>query len=120
MTCMRIASNRTAVARTRTFVAFAALCAITACAGAPESGQHRGESVLRFVPQSDLEILDTVWTTAMITRNHGLLIYDTLFGMDSKGKIAPQMVDKYEVSPDKKTWTFTLRDGLEFHDGTAV
>ena len=28
------------------------------------------------------------------------------------------MVDKWEVSPDKLTWTFTLRDGLEWHDGT--
>ena len=48
------------------------------------------------------------------------MIYDTLFGMDSSGNIAPQMVDTYEMSSDRKTWTFTLRPGLEFHDGTMV
>ena len=30
------------------------------------------------------------------------------------------MVDTFDISPDKKTWTFTLRDGLEFHDGQPV
>jgi peptide/nickel transport system substrate-binding protein len=76
--------------------------------------------VLRMAPQSDLEILDPVWTTAAITRNHGYMIYDTLFGMDAKGGIVPQMVDTYSVSTDKKLWTFTLREGLEFHDGQPV
>jgi len=101
-------------ARIRMVIALAALCALMSCTGAAKSEQHPGESVLRFVPQSDLEILDPVWSTAMITRNHGLLIYDTLFGMDTKGKITPQMVDKYEVSPDKKVWTFTLRPTSSF------
>jgi peptide/nickel transport system substrate-binding protein len=48
------------------------------------------------------------------------MIYDTLFGMDASGNIQPQMVDTWEQSDDKKTWTFTLRDGLEFHDGQPV
>ena len=47
------------------------------------------------------------------------MIYDTLFAMDAKGEIQPQMVDKYEVSADKLTYTMTLRDGLLWHDGTA-
>jgi len=75
---------------------------------------------LRVVPHSNLTILDPIWTTAYITRNHGYMIYDTLFGMDTKGNIQPQMVDKWETSKDRKTWTFTLRDGLEFHDGKPV
>src|SRR5215470_16136429 len=95
--------------RSRMLIVFAALCALLSCLRAPKLEQHGRESVLRYVPQSDLEILDTVWSTAPITRNHGLLIYDTLFGMDSKGKITPQMVDTYHVSPDKKVWSFTLR-----------
>lgn len=77
-------------------------------------------TVLRMAPHSNLTILDPIWTTAYISRNHGYMIYDTLFGMDEKGKIQPQMVDKWEVSKDQKTWTFALRDGLEFHDGKAV
>lgn len=78
------------------------------------------ETVLRTVPSSDLKILDPVWTTANITRNHGFMIYDTLFGMDEKGAIKPQMVDKYTVGADNKVWSFTLRPGLKFHDGAPV
>ena len=77
-------------------------------------------TVLRVVPQSDLKILDPIWTTAFVTRNHGYAIYDTLFGVDAQGKIQPQMVDTYTASLDGKVWTFTLRDGLAFHDGKPV
>ncbi len=78
------------------------------------------QSTLRVVMHSDLKIVDPIWTTAYITRNHGYMIYDTLFAMDAKGEIRPQMVDKVEISPDKLTYTFTLRDGLLWHDGTPV
>jgi len=78
------------------------------------------ETTLRMVAHSDLKVLDPIWTTAFITRNHGYLIYDVLFAKDANLKIQPQMVDKYEASADKLTWTFTLRDGLEWHDGKPV
>ena len=84
------------------------------------SATASADTVLRTVPSSDLKILDPIWTTANITRNHGFMIYDTLFGMDEKGAIKPQMVDKYTTSPDNKVWTFTLRPGLKFHDGAPV
>jgi peptide/nickel transport system substrate-binding protein len=90
---------------------------LLACAPVKE---RMGEKVLRVVPQSDLEILDPIWTTALVTQNHGYMIYDTLFGMDTNGQISPQMVDTYDVSPNKKIWTFTLRDDLKFHDGLPV
>jgi len=76
--------------------------------------------VLRVVPQADLKILDPIWTTAFVTRNHGYAIYDTLFGVDAQGKVQPQMVGSYSKGTDNKTWTFTLRDGLAFHDGKPV
>ena len=78
------------------------------------------ETTLRVVMHSDLKIVDPVWTTAYIVRNHGYLIYDTLFSIDSNLQVKPQMVDKWTTSDDKLTWTFTLRDGLEWHDGTPV
>lgn len=84
------------------------------------SAATSADTVLRTVPSSDLKILDPIWTTANITRNHGFMIYDTLFGMDEKGAIKPQMVEKYTASPDNKVWTFTLRPGLKFHDGAPV
>jgi peptide/nickel transport system substrate-binding protein len=75
---------------------------------------------LRFVAEADLKVLDPIWTTAYITRNHGYLIYDTLFGTDEKGSVKPQMVDRTTVSPDGLSYTFTLRDGLRWHDGQPV
>src|SRR5271154_6015617 len=78
------------------------------------------QKVLKFTPQADLRILDPITTTAYITRNHGYMVYDTLFAMNDKFEVKPQMVDKYELSKDKLTYTFTLRDGLKFHDGAPV
>ncbi len=78
------------------------------------------QKVLKFIPQADLRILDPIATTAGITRNHGYMVYDTLFATDANFKIQPQMVDKWEFSKDKLTYTFTLRDGLKFHDGQPV
>jgi peptide/nickel transport system substrate-binding protein len=83
-------------------------------------GAARAETTLKAVMHSDVKIVDPIWTTAYITRNHGYMIYDTLFAMDASGDIKPQMVDKYDVSADKLTYTFTLRDGLLWHDGKPV
>jgi peptide/nickel transport system substrate-binding protein len=96
--------------------------AILAIAGAATglTGAARAETTLRAVMHSDLKILDPIWTTAYIVRNHGYMIYDTLFATDANGEIKPQMVGKYEVSPDQLTHTFTLRDGLLWHDGQPV
>ena len=87
--------------------------------GGPGFGQAKG-SVLRVIPHADLKNIDPIWTTAYISRNHGYMVYDTLFAMDKDLKPQPQMVDKYETSADGKTWTFVLRDGLSFHDGKPV
>ena len=78
------------------------------------------QTTLRLVPQADLKILDTVQTTNNITSNHGYMIYDTLFSLDSKLAAKPQMVESYSRSPDALTWKFKLRPGLRFHDGQAV
>lgn len=75
---------------------------------------------LRAVMQAEVKYLDPHWTTADITQVHGYLVYDTLFAMDEKGQPQPQMVDTYRLSPDKLTYTFTLRDGLKWHDGNPV
>jgi peptide/nickel transport system substrate-binding protein len=84
------------------------------------SGTAGAQTTLRVVNHSDLKILDPIWTTAYIVRNHGYMIYDTLFALDGNLEVKPQMVDTWKASDDKLTWTFTLRDGLEFHDGTPV
>ncbi|HEY3066239.1 MAG TPA: ABC transporter substrate-binding protein [Methylomirabilota bacterium] len=102
----------------RSFLVALSVIALVGVAGAREPAM--AETTLRVVMHSDLKIVDPIWTTAYIVRNHGYMIYDTLFAMDAKGEIKPQMVDRYEVSGDKLTYTLTLRDGLLWHDGKPV
>ncbi|HTR83679.1 MAG TPA: ABC transporter substrate-binding protein [Reyranella sp.] len=96
------------------------LAGLAGAAGLPSRVPAQGKSVLRAVMHSDLKIIDPIWTTALISAHHGYLVYDTLFSLDEHMQTRPQMVDKWEVSADKLTYTLTLRDGLEWHDGTPV
>src|SRR5206468_12373851 len=82
--------------------------------------QSASAKTLRFIAQSDLRVLDPIWTTAYITRNHGYMVFDTLFALDAKFKPHPQMVGDYRISADQLLYTFTLRDELKFHDGQPV
>jgi peptide/nickel transport system substrate-binding protein len=75
---------------------------------------------LTFVPQADLAVLDPVWTSATITRQHGYLVYDTLYGQDAEYRIQPQMVEGHTIEQDARLWRLTLREGLRFHDGEPV
>ena len=103
----------------REFVAGAAAAAALAAGPASAQTPKKG-GTLRYVPISDLKILDPIWTTAYVTRDHGYMVYDTLFATDANLQIKPQMVDKYTVSRDHMRYSFTLRDGLQFHDGQPV
>jgi len=80
----------------------------------------RRGGTLRFIPIGDLKILDPIWTSAYLTRDHAYMVWDTLFATDANLQIKPQMVDKYTVSRDAMKYSFTLRDGLRFHDGQPV
>ena len=98
--------------------AAAGLVLATAFAIPPASAQQ--PKTIRFVAQADLRSLDPIWTTAYITRNYGYMVYDTLVALDKDLKPQPQMVDTWSLSADKLTYTFTLRPGLKWHDGTPV
>ena len=97
----------------------AALLALGA-ATAPQAQAQPKPTTLRMVPHADLKTLDPLFNTAYITRNHGYMVFDTLFAQDSHGQPKPQMVQSWTTSPDGKSWTFTLRPGLKFNDGTPV
>lgn len=103
----------------RRFLSLAATAAV-AVALSVAPGLASAQTTLRVVNHSDLKVLDPIWTTAYIVRNHGYMIYDTLFALDAKLEIQPQMVDTWSVDNDKVTYTFKLRDGLEWHDGQPV
>jgi peptide/nickel transport system substrate-binding protein len=87
---------------------------------APRIGAAQGTKLLKFIPQADLVVLDPIWTTATVTRNHAFLVFDTLYGHDAAFKAQPQMAAGATTEADGKIWKITLRDGLMFHDGTPV
>ena len=104
--------------RRRTFLAASA-----ASLALPSVVRAQGQRLLKFIPQSDLAIVDPIWTTAYVTRNHGYMVFDTLYGQSGQKngfKVTPQMVAGHTIEDDGKTWKLTLRDGLLFHNGDKV
>ena len=104
--------------RRRTFLAAAAATLVL-----PAVTRAANQRVLKFIAQSDLAIVDPIWTTAYVTRNHGFMVFDTLYGQTGQSggfKATPQMVSGHTIEDDGKTWKLTLRDGLVFHDGEKV
>ncbi|WP_419898956.1 ABC transporter substrate-binding protein [Roseomonas sp. USHLN139] len=97
-----------------------AIAALATPVLAPAISRAQGRSVLKFIPQSDLALLDPVQTTGLVTRNHGAMVFDTLYGLDAGFVPQPQMAAGHRVEDDGRTWLITLRDGLTFHDGTPV
>jgi len=79
-----------------------------------------GRRVLRFVPQADLTLLDPIHSVAFVSRNHALMVYDTLYGWDANLRAQPQMAEGHVVENDGRVWRIRLREGLKFHDGEPV
>src|SRR5271155_752480 len=94
--------------------------AVSAALAAPKIVRAQGAKTVNFCPHADLASLDPVWTTADITRNYSLQVFDTLYGYDAQFNVQPQMAAGHTVDADGKQWEITLRDGLKFHDGAPV
>jgi peptide/nickel transport system substrate-binding protein len=104
----------------RTILTGATAAAALASLPRPAIAQAAAARTLKFIPEGNLANADPIWTTTTVARNHGYMVYDTLFGIDDALKPSPQMCEGYQLSDDKLTWTFRLRDGLKFHDGSPV
>jgi peptide/nickel transport system substrate-binding protein len=105
----------------RQFLAGTVAAATTLAFSAPYVHAQKRGGTLRFVPHADLRVLDVTRYTGYITnRTNGYLVYDTLFSLDAAGQVKSQMVERYTTSKDGRKWSFTLRDGLKFHDGQPV
>jgi len=96
------------------------LLALTAASALARPAIAQPARVLRFVPQGNLSNPDPVWTTTTLARNHGLMIWDTLYAVTDKLEPRPQMVEGHEILDDGRRWRLTLRPGLAFHDGEPV
>ena len=99
---------------------FKATLASTAALAAPALVRADERTTITFIPQADLASIDPVWTTADVTRNFSLAVFDTLYGIDANFTAQPQMVAGHTIQDDGKQWDITLRDGLRFHDKTPV
>lgn len=77
-------------------------------------------SVLKYIPSSNLTILDPIANTHAATRLHGFMVFDMLYGLDANFQPQPQMAKGHEVSADNLNWKITLRENQRFHDGEPV
>lgn len=103
----------------RSLIKSAAIIPLTGIAGRVASASSRDQT-LRVVMINDLRSIDPVATSTGITVQHAFMVYDTLFAPDEAQIIRPQMVETWSRSNDGLTYTFTLRPGLRFHDGSPV
>lgn len=94
--------------------------AATALVQRPALVRAASATTLRFIPVIDLAFVDPVYSTAQVSRNHGFMVFDTLYGMNTKLEISPQMVEGHTVENDGLLWNLKLRDGLLWHDGEKV
>ena len=78
------------------------------------------QKVLRVVPQGEVKVFDPHQSQVNLTSMHVALVYDTLFSWDAEMGARPQMVEHWTVSDDKLLYTFSLRPGLKFSDGSSV
>jgi peptide/nickel transport system substrate-binding protein len=104
----------------RALLAGVAASAAASALAMPTIARAQHVRTLRFIPQADLTSLDPHWNTAYVTRNHGFMVFDTLYGLDNAYKPSGQMVEGHVAENDATRWTLTLRDGLTWHDGEKV
>ncbi len=103
----------------RTALRTGAMVALLAV-GATQPAPAQTDRPFRFVVNVGLQNLDPIAGPSFVTRNFAYMVFDTLVAMDSQGRFQPQMLEGWQISDDRLTWTFKLRPGLKFHDGSRV
>ncbi|MGY8524367.1 ABC transporter substrate-binding protein [Paracidovorax citrulli] len=68
--------------------------------------------------EADPSSLDPLRIGSYVERQFAIVVYDTLFDVDVQGRIVPSLATGYQVSPDGRKYTLSLREGVKFHDGT--
>ena len=96
----------------------AAAIALSACGGSKSAS--KGGKILTIEEGPDVETIDPALNQSADGANYITMISDNLLRLDKDGKIAPSLAEKYEVSDDGLIWTFHLRDGLKWSDGSDL
>ncbi|MBV8650685.1 MAG: ABC transporter substrate-binding protein, partial [Alphaproteobacteria bacterium] len=98
-----------------------AALAVSGAVAQPRIVRAASATTLRFIPSIDLAFVDPIYAnSAQVSRNHGFMVFDTLYGMNTKLEVSPQMVEGHTVENDGLLWNLTLREGLLWHDGETV
>jgi peptide/nickel transport system substrate-binding protein len=95
-----------------------ALLVVVGCGGggAPESSTPPG--TLYVALDAEPPELDPNLSSAYVDRQVMASLYDKLVDLDQNGEIVPMLAKSYDVSDDGTVYTFELREGITFHDGT--
>ena len=107
---------------------------LVACGGAPASGSTEGSTAasttgtastegkktLAVQVGTNLETIDPGLNTAADVSNMIITMFEPLLIMDENNTVQPGQAEKWEVSEDGLTWTFTLRDGLKWSNGESL
>jgi ABC-type transport system substrate-binding protein len=81
-------------------------------------GRPRRGGVLIYATGTDATTLDPQFVTDVPTSRPVMHIHETLVFQDQRGQMVPRLAESWTVSEDERTWTFRLRRGVTFHDGT--
>jgi len=103
------------------FVLLTLTIALSACSGDKAGESSKDESSITIgIPQDLEESLDPHKAVAAGTKEILFNIYEGLVKPDSDGNMVPAVASDYTIEDGGKLYTFTLRDGILFHDGTNV
>ncbi len=97
--------------------------ALSACGGgsppaAPAGGSAPSNAAITISLDADPPSLDPAFSSALVDRQVHNSIFDKLVDLDANGKIVPMLATEWKVSDDGLIYTFTLHEGVKFHDGT--
>ncbi len=109
---------RKAVSRLLTIVLTTLAIALSGCSSDKAAGDDSSKITIG-IPQ-DIDGLDPHTITGAGTKEVLFNLFEGLVKPDENGNLNPAVASEYTISDDSKVYSFTLRDGIRFHDGSAV
>jgi oligopeptide transport system substrate-binding protein len=95
------------------------LLLLSACGASDRQGASQNDGIVRLM-EADSRGLDPQLVSDLASTRIAADLFEGLTRFDAKGEAEAGLAQRWQVSPDGKTWTFALRPGLSFSDGTAM